>query len=286
MSRVPFRVRLAVPVGSVRARAGWLLEGSEGWGEFSPLPSWSAQEREAALRAATEAATTPFPEPVRERVDVCALVPLVAPSVARRIAVESGCRTIKIKIGDDASEARVQAVRDALPGVRIRLDANGSWDEESALAALRIFARYELEYVEDPVPTMDALARVRRRSSVPVAAEACVRTIEDARRLRRLEAADVLVLKPQRIGGVDAALAAAEEAGVPAVPSSALETSVGLAAVLAVAAALGELPFAAGVGTASLLEKDVVVDPLLPADGTLVPRRPQLDLTALTEPVA
>jgi O-succinylbenzoate synthase len=177
-------------------------------------------------------------------------------------------------VGDVDSEARVEAVREALPKARIRLDAGGAWDEETALSRLRALARFGLEYVEDPVGDMEALARLRRRSPVPVAAECCVRNLNDVKRLRRLEAADVLVTKPQRLGGIRASLAAAEAAGVPTVPSSALETSVGLAAVLAVAAALPELPFAAGIGTASLLKRDVVLDPLVPEDGTITPRRP------------
>jgi O-succinylbenzoate synthase len=202
---------------------------------------------------------------------------------ARRMALASSCSTIKIKVGDPESDARVRAVREALPRARIRLDANGSWDEEAALEALSALARYEIEYVEDPVATMDALARFRRHSPIPVAAEACVRTVEDAGRLRTLDAADVLVIKPQRIGGVSAALAAAEAAGIPAVPSSALETSVGLAAVLAVAAGLGNLPYAAGIGTALLLESDLVADPLIPENGGLVPRRPQVEVSRVRD---
>ncbi len=281
---VPFRVHLRVPLGGIVERSGLLLEGPEGWGEWSPLPSWTAEERAAARRAAEESATTPFPIPVRERVEVSALIPRVPPDEAADLAAASGCRTFKVKVGDKDSKARVRAVRDAMPGARVRLDANGAWDEEQALTELRELAQLEIEYIEDPVPTLEPLARLRRRSPVPVAAEMSVRTIEDARRLRRLEACDVLVIKPQRIGGIRAALAAAEEAGVPSVPSSALETSVGLAAVLAVAAAIPELPFAAGLGTAALLEHDVVADPLMPERGTLVPRRPFVDVSLVSKP--
>lgn len=274
MRRVPFRVRLRVPVGDVTERAGELLEGPAGWGEYSPLPSWSADERAAAERAAIEAATEPFPPAVRERVEVNAMIPRVAPEEAARLAVASGCRTIKIKVGDPASIDRVAAVRDALPEARIRLDANGSVDPSMISVILPMLARYDIEYVEDPLPTLEQLAVLRKGSSLLIAAEASVRTIEDAKRLRALRAADVVVLKPQRMGGVRAALAAAEEAGVPAVASSALETSVGLAAVVACAAALPDAPFAHGVGTALLLAADVVSDPLVPVEGILSPRRP------------
>jgi O-succinylbenzoate synthase len=275
--RVPFAVRLIVPVGDVVERRGWLVEGPVGWGECSPLPGWSAAERLAAERFALEAAWEEFPARVRQRVEVNALIPRVPPVEAARLVAASRCRSAKVKVGDPDGEARVRAVRETLGATgRIRLDANGAWDLETARGALSRLSAFHPEFVEDPVAAMEDLATLRRTSPIPVAAEACVRTVHDAVRLRQLEAADVVVIKPQRIGGVRAALAAAEEAGVPAVPSSALETSVGLAAVLAMAAALPELPFAAGVGTALLLESDVVFDPLLPENGWLEPRRPSV----------
>jgi len=265
---------MRVPVGEVSTRSGVLIEGPAGWGECSPLPSWDAEQRAAAERAAIEAATLGFPEPVRDAVEVNAMVPRVAPSEAARIASASGCRTIKIKVGDPGSVERVRAVREALPDVLIRLDANASWDPETAALAMSQLLPFEIELVEDPIAgTMEDLARFRRGSSVLIAAESCVRTIADARRLRTLGAADVLVVKPQRIGGIRAALAAAAESKLPAIASSALETSVGLSAVLAVAAVLPDAPFAHGVGTAQLLDGDVTDEPLIPIDGRLEPRR-------------
>ena len=273
LKRIPFRARLRVPVGDVIERSGELIEGPAGWGEFSPLPSWSEAEREAAERAAIEAATWEFPTAVRSSVDVNAMIPRVSPEEAVRMAVESGCNTIKIKVGDPLSVERVHAVREALPSVRIRLDANGSWDPDTAGIFLAQVRMLDLELIEDPVPTLEELAQFRRGSAVLVAAESCVRTVDDARRLRALDAADAIVIKPQRIGGARAALAAAEEAGVPAIASSALETSVGLAMVLAVAAALPDAPFAHGIGTASFLVQDVTTSPLVPVNGMLEPRR-------------
>ena len=287
MRRVPFSVRLRVPLGDVAERTGWLIEGPAGWGECSPLPSWGEAERAAAERSAKEAATQEFPPSSRATVAVNAMVPRVAPELAAALALESGCLTVKVKVGDPGGEARVDAVRMALGSAgRIRLDANGAWrGVNEALDAIRSYERFGIELVEDPVESLEELARLRRTSPVPVAAEMSVRTVEDARRLRALAAADAVVIKPQRIGGVRAALAAAEEAGVPAIASSALETSVGLAAVLAVAAALPASTFAHGVGTALLLEDDVTSAPLLPDGGSLAPRRVAPDLVAASEPV-
>jgi O-succinylbenzoate synthase len=100
-------------------------------------------------------------------------------------------------------------------------------------------------------------------------------------RVKGLEAADVVVLKVQPLGGVWRSLEVAEAAGLPAVVSSAVETSVGLAAGVALAAALPELPYACGLGTLSLLDGDVVGDPLVPVDGVIAVRRPDVDEDAL-----
>jgi O-succinylbenzoate synthase len=193
--------------------------------------------------------------------------------MAAELAIASGCGTVKIKIGDAGDERRVRSVREAVgPSTRLRLDANGAWDVELAARRLRAFAPLDIELVEDPVASLSDLAALRLISPIPIAAEMSVRTVDDARVLRRLDAADALVLKPQRIGGTRAALRAAEAAGVPAIASSALESSVGLATVLALAAALPDSPFAHGVGTALLLESDVTSDPLIPSAGMLRPR--------------
>jgi O-succinylbenzoate synthase len=165
--------------------------------------------------------------------------------------------------------------------VKIRLDANGAWDVETAVTMLARLAPYDIELVEDPVNSLEGLAALRPLIAVPIAAESCVRTTADARRLRELDAADAIVIKPQRIGGVREALRAADAAGVSAIASSALETSVGLAAVVAFAASLPDSPYAHGAGTALLLESDVVSRPLIPVHGWLSPCRPVVDLQLL-----
>jgi O-succinylbenzoate synthase len=88
-------------------------------------------------------------------------------------------------------------------------------------------------------------------------------------------AADILVLKVQPLGGVVRALDLAHRSGLPAVVSSALETSVGIAAGLTAAACLPALDFACGLGTVSLFMGDVVTEPLLPINGMMEVRRPQ-----------
>jgi O-succinylbenzoate synthase len=277
--RLPFTLELRQPVLGVTTRAGWLIEGDAGWAEWSPLPSWSRQEIVTAYRGALEAAEHPFPTPLRDRVEVNAMVPRVPADIAARMAVASACGTVKVKVGDRGGEARAEAVREAVgPSVHIRLDANGAWSVEEAQRALARLAHLGIELVEDPVPTLAEMAILRRRSPVPIAAEMPIRTVDDVHELHRLQAADVLVIKPQRLGGIRASLRAAELARIPVIVSSALETSVGLATCLAVAAALPAVSYAHGVGTALLLAEDVTDDPLLPIQGWLIPRRTTPDL--------
>ncbi|HYP73890.1 MAG TPA: enolase C-terminal domain-like protein, partial [Microbacterium sp.] len=85
----------------------------------------------------------------------------------------------------------------------------------------------------------------------------------------RAGAADLIVVKAQPLGGVRRALEIVAEAGLPAVVSSALDTSIGISMGVALAAALPELPYDCGLGTASLLAADVTTSPLRPVDGTL-----------------
>jgi o-succinylbenzoate synthase len=246
-------------------RAVTLIEGPAGWGEYSPLAGYPCDPG-ACRRAAEEAAEVGFPRAHRDVVRVNALVdgPVFDADALRRFD------TVKVKVRAARDVDVVARVRDAVgPLVALRVDANGAWDVDTAVTMIERLARYDLELVEQPVAAIDELARVRRRVAVRVAADECVRTVEDARRLRALDAADAVVVKQQPLGGVRTALGVAEAAGVPAVVSSMMETSVGLAAGLALAAALPELPFACGLATLAYTGGDVVTDPLVPHDGVL-----------------
>lgn len=204
---------------------------------------------------------------------VNAVLPPVGPVEAAHLALEATRQEItclKIKVGEGDDVGRVSEVRNAVgPGVRIRIDANGAWNLDTAERRIRALAHYDLELVEQPVGSLEDLAHLRRRVDVPLAADEAVRDLDDSRRLARLGAADVLVVKVQPLGGVRAALAVVETAGIPAIVSSMLETSVGLAAGLALAAALPDLPYPCGLATATMLAADVSTDPLVPSHGML-----------------
>jgi o-succinylbenzoate synthase len=260
------------------------------------LESWpDASEAGRALRAALESALLHvqarraglplarwLSAQARLAVPVNAVVtaPVTGAAVEQaRAAVAAGFQTVKVKVGtaaEDAAEVeRVAAVRAAIgPGVRLRLDANGAWPLERAVRLLRRMARYEIELVEQPVPAgdLEGLAAVRRRASVPVAADEAVTGPEAARRLLELDAVDALVLKVPVAGGIAPAREIAERAserGCAVVVTSTLEAGVGLAAALHLAATLpGSLP-ACGLATGGLLATTLVCEPLQPQGGSM-----------------
>jgi O-succinylbenzoate synthase len=284
-----FSIPMKTRFRRVDSRQGILLEGPCGWGEFSPFAEYPPQVCARWLDAAVEAATRPWPEPVRHRIPVNVTIPAVGPEQAHAMTAASGCATAKVKVAEpgqpeSADIARVEAVRDALgPDGRVRVDANGAWDVDTAERMIRALDAFDLEYVEQPCADLESMAQLRPRVDVPLAADESVRTAADPLRIAGLEAADLVVLKVQPLGGVWPALRVAELAGLPAVVSSALETSVGIAAGVALAAALPELPYACGLGTLALLDGDVVSDPLLPQDGYLTVRRPMVDKELLAQ---
>ncbi|WP_300458366.1 o-succinylbenzoate synthase [uncultured Nocardioides sp.] len=289
MSPHVWSVPMTTRFRGITVREGVLLEGPGGWGEWSPFLEYDPAVAEPWLRCAEEAAAGDWPAPLRDRVPVNVTVPAVGPERAHDIVARSGCRTAKVKVaepGQDEAEdeARLEAVRDALgPDGLVRIDVNGLWDVDTALRRLPVLDRAAggLEYVEQPVAQVEDLAVVRRRQHVPVAADESIRRAADPYRVRDLEAADVAVLKVQPLGGVRACLRIAEDIGLPVVVSSALETSVGIAAGVALAASLPELPHACGLATVALLTDDLAAEPLLPVGGALPVGRPTVDPAAL-----
>ncbi|GAA1961512.1 o-succinylbenzoate synthase [Microbacterium deminutum] len=284
---------LATPFRGIDVREAVLFQGPEGWTEFSPFVEYGDDEASTWLAAAIDFGWMPQPAPLRNEVPVNATVPAVAAaSVPELLARFDGCRTAKVKVAEPGQRltddiARVAAVREAL-GVegRIRVDANGTWNVDEAERALHAFAEYDLEYAEQPCETVEELAELRRRvkyMGIPIAADESVRKAADPTAVARAGAADLLVIKAQPLGGVRRALAIVAEAGLPAVVSSALDTSVGLSMGLALAAALPALDYDCGLGTASLFTADVASPALAPRGGVLPVGRVAPDPSRLDE---
>lgn len=259
---------------SEREVALFAHEDATRWSEWSPFLEYEPAEAAVWLSAALSTETPPAPQ--RMRVPVNATLPAVEASRAPDVLARYGLwRTVKIKVAErgqslDDDLARVRTVREAHPDARIRIDANGGWDVDQAERALRALSVFGIEYAEQPVPTVEELSQLRRRyDAIPIAADESIRKAEDPIRVARMGAADVIVVKAQPLGGVRRALEVIGEAGLPAVVSSALETSVGLAEGVALAAALDSLPYDCGLATGALLAGDVTDERLLPTwDGT------------------
>lgn len=264
------------------------------------LPSAEALELHGApgraLRAALDAARLDLDElpaarlgPDGPGVGVNATIASVGPRASAEAALqalEAGFGTLKLKAGAERETEvlvdRLRAVRDAVgPAVRLRIDVNGAWDLETAVERLEAIRRFAIEYVEQPLGGDDpiALAELRRRVRVPLAADEAVTSVRAARALLEAGAVDVLVVKLARVGGPVAALQIAElaaERNVPVVISTLFETGVGIAAGLAAAAGLpdvggvaGEGPPDHGLATGGLLENDLLLAELILDDGRM-----------------
>lgn len=286
---IPMRVRFR----GVDVREAVLFEGPSGWGEFAPFPEYADAEASRWLAAGIEEAYAARPAQVRDSVPVNATVPAVSPDrVPEVLSRFEGCTTAKVKVAEPGQTLRddldrIAAVRDAMgSGARIRIDANGGWDVGQATEALRSSAAYGIEYAEQPCATVEELATLRTALArqgidVPIAADESIRKASDPLRVARLGAADLVIVKVAPLGGISAALEIVDACGLPAVVSSALDTSIGISAGVALAAALPTLDHACGLGTVGLFTADVAAQPMRPNGGVLTPRRVTPDPGAL-----
>src|SRR5690606_13141207 len=126
------------------------------------------------LQGALEAATSPFPSPRRTRIPINVTVPAIDPDTAHRLVRESGCSTAKVKVAEPGEDSgreleRLEAVRHALgTDGRLRVDANAGWDVPTAVARIEAMAHLDIEYVEQPVATVDEMADIRRKVTVRI----------------------------------------------------------------------------------------------------------------------
>lgn len=288
---VPFVVPLRVPFRGVTRRIGLLIEGHAGWGEFAPFDDYAPPMAARWLASALESAYDGWPVPVRGSVAVNAIVPAVSPAeIVARALVGPATSTVKVKVTGDlpADRARVAAVR-AAAGAQalIRLDVNAGWSLEQALDQLPKLAEAAggLDYVEQPLAALPQMAALRAATGVRIAVDESLRLSPDPfdeELLAQVRAsADVAVLKAAPLGGIRNVLRLAELLAMPAVISSAMDTSVGLAAGIAAACALPDEPPACGLGTGALLAADVIAAPIVPRDGRLSHMRVVPDPEAL-----
>ena len=298
-----FALHLTTEFRGTTIRSGLLVQGSSGWGEFAPFPEYNDVVAGRWLAGALEAACGVWAPPIRTEVPVNAIIPILPVGPTRR-AVHSaatlmGVTTFKVKVANGTDTLaqdveRVRTVREmltelGLPG-EIRIDANAAWSVSQAVDNIKALndAVGALDYVEQPCATVDELRELKNAMStwdypVRIAVDESIRLSDsiDATAIR--DVADVAILKSIPIGGVARALQLAEEIGLPVVVSGSLDTSVGLASGVALAAAVPNLYGACGLGTGALFAEDVVVETTVPHNGVIPVGRVEPDPEMLTE---
>jgi O-succinylbenzoate synthase len=271
-----------------------VFEGPNGFTEWAAFTEYSDEEAAAWLSAAIEWGFADLPTPKRTSVPVNAILPAVAPADVAKILTRAGkFQTVKIKTAEKAQTvsddlARILEVRALYPEAKIRLDANGGYQLAQAMELLEKlqFEGIELEYFEQPVATIAELAEMKIEvaktgQTTLIAADESVRKSSDPLAVELAGAADILVLKSAPLGGIASALEIAASSKLPIVPSSAMQSSIGLGAELHFAACLDDLSFDAGLGTMNLFAGDLVKDSLKPVDGVLEVRKPEVSTSAL-----
>lgn len=232
----------------------------EGWAETQATEGFSAPARCAAemalmdLRGRRAAGSEPAGAP-SEAVPCNATLVAGAPEEVAAQALrwaEDGFTTFKLKLGAETVSTRdirgsrrsrdvetVQSVREAVGSeARIRVDVNEAWDLGTAKRALTELEPLGIELAEQPVAGLEAMAELAESTSIPLAADESVATLEEAERAAALGACEFTGIKLSKVGGPQAALAIADV--LPAYVTSALDGPVGIAAAAQVALSLAE----------------------------------------------
>jgi O-succinylbenzoate synthase len=272
---------LAIPMRTkfrgLTTREVLLFEGPNGWAEWSPFTEYEDEEASIWLKAAIEWAFGDIPKTDVKTIKVNATLPAVK-DVQKALEPFGKFEVVKIKVAEPGQTLqddidRIQQVREHYPDARIRLDANGNWDIETALHIAKIIYQENipLEYLEQPVRTIAEMAELKlklQEFNIKIAADESVRKVSDPLAVAQAHAADILVLKAAPLGGINNALHIAKEAGLPVVVSSALETSVGISMGVHLAALINS-DYASGLATSALLSEDVTDTPLIPINGEI-----------------
>ena len=255
----------------INVREVALFQGEYGWGEFSPFLEYQYQECAPWLMCAIEAATKPRPKLYRNSVRVNGTIPATNDKSVIKSLVETyqGVKTFKVKVGENLGEdiVRLAQIRSLGRDIKIRIDVNGLWNVKDALTNL--YAFYEevgpFEYVEQPCATLEELRELKASIHIPlkIAVDEALRKAKDPFAIDLSDAADLVMLKVQPLGGIARAHQLAEHHKLPVVVSSALESAVGINYGLQLAASFTEMNFDCGLGTGSLLSADVASLPIV-----------------------
>jgi len=263
----------------VTVREVALFKGEQGWAEFSPFVEYEDQECAPWLACAIEAATVAKPHLYRTHVAVNGTIPALNDEADLERVVNSfpGVKTFKVKVGTDVSDDlhRLDVIRTLRPNAAIRIDVNGLWNVDEAEMFLNSVG--EIEYVEQPCATIAELRELKQRVDVKIVGDEVLRKSTNPFDVDLTGAVDYLMLKVQPLGGIKKAHALAEHHNLPVVVSSALESAVGINYGLLLAASFEEMRFDCGLGTGSLLAKNVAELPIIDGKIEISDVKPVLD---------
>ena len=263
----------------VTVREVALFKGEQGWAEFSPFVEYEDQECAPWLACAIEAATVAKPHLYRTHVAVNGTIPALNDEADLERIVNSfpGVKTFKVKVGTDVSDDlhRLDVIRTLRPNAAIRIDVNGLWNVDEAEMFLNSVG--EIEYVEQPCATIEELRELKQRVDVKIVGDEVLRKSTNPFDVDLTGAVDFLMLKVQPLGGIKRAHALAEHHKLPVVISSALESAVGINYGLMLAASFEEMRFDCGLGTGSLLVKNVAELPIIDGKIEISDVNPVLD---------
>ena len=263
----------------INVREVALFKGDYGWGEFSPFLEYDDQECAPWLACAIEAATQPKPQLYRTRIPVNGTIPALNDQAELERIVNSfpGVNCFKVKVGSDVSDDlhRLEVIRELRPNANIRIDVNGLWNVDEAEMFLNSVG--EIEYVEQPCDTIEELRELKKRSPVKIVGDEVLRKSNNPFEVDLSGAIDFLMMKVQPLGGIKKAHALAEHHNLPVVVSSALESAVGINYGLILAASFENMNFDCGLGTGSLLAKNVAELPIVDGKIEISDVKPVLD---------
>ncbi len=269
----------------VTVREVALMQGPQGWGEFSPFLEYDDNECRPWLASAIEAATATRPTRYRDAIAVNGIIPEIndKKEIESLMRTFSGAKTFKVKVGKNLTEdvLRVARVFSNAPKAAIRIDVNGLWSVDEALTHL--YAYYEeigpFQYVEQPCATVEELRELKSKIKIPlrIAADEAIRKALDPFAVDLTDAADMVMLKVQPLGGIQRCLDIANHHDLPVVVSSALESAIGIEYGLELAASIKDLSFDCGLATGSLLASDVAAHEISDGKITLDQISPRLD---------
>lgn len=263
-----------------------IFKGAKRYAEWSPFLEYEDAEAAIWLSAALEWANDPLPTIFRDKIKVNATLPAVTKEeIAPILDRFKGFETVKVKVAEPGHSIqedleRVRAVAELYPDAKLRLDANGNYSVDQAMQVSLALADLNIEYLEQPVESIEELANLKARIQkagllIKIAADESIRKATDPLEVARQQAADVAVLKVSPLGGISEARTIGSESGLELVVSSALESSIGIAQGLYLAASLPTLNYDCGLGTVTLLEGDLCRDSLVPVDSEIALRIPE-----------